>query len=98
MPIDYDDHDNVDDNEDHLQVLTDPHSPGQFRVNGPFKNLPEFSQVRFHGDNIRKSFEKKELITFVEVAQIDNSHQIVYRRSYSLRNRRRPTDEMINIR
>ena len=42
--------DNVDDNEDHLQVLSDPHSPAQFRVNGPFKNLPEFSQVRFHGD------------------------------------------------
>ena len=42
--------DYVDDNGDHLQVLSDPHSPAQFRVNGPFKNLPEFSQVRFHGD------------------------------------------------
>ena len=26
------------------QVLTDPHSPSQFRVNGPFANLKEFSQ------------------------------------------------------
>ncbi|MDP1707239.1 MAG: M13 family metallopeptidase, partial [bacterium] len=24
------------------QVLTDPHSPGQFRINGPASNLPEF--------------------------------------------------------
>jgi len=24
------------------QVLTDPHSPGQFRINGPCSNLPEF--------------------------------------------------------
>ena len=73
--------DNVDDNEDHLQVLTDPHSPGQFRVNGPFKNLREFSQVRYHADNIWKSFKKKELIIFVGVGQIDNSDQIIYRQS-----------------
>jgi len=26
------------------RVLTDPHSPGNFRVNGPFANMPEFSQ------------------------------------------------------
>jgi len=26
------------------QVLTDPHSPGIYRVNGPFANMPEFSQ------------------------------------------------------
>jgi putative endopeptidase len=25
-----------------MQVLTDPHSPAKFRVNGPFSNLPEF--------------------------------------------------------
>jgi predicted metalloendopeptidase len=24
------------------QVLTNPHSPGKFRVNGPFSNMPEF--------------------------------------------------------
>eukprot|EP00092_Neocalanus_flemingeri_P076808 GFUD01095301.1.p1 GENE.GFUD01095301.1~~GFUD01095301.1.p1 ORF type:complete len:774 (+),score=162.06 GFUD01095301.1:198-2519(+) len=26
------------------QVLTDPHSPAQFRVNGPFANMPQFGQ------------------------------------------------------
>jgi len=26
------------------QVLTDPHSPGIYRVNGPFANMPEFAQ------------------------------------------------------
>lgn len=26
------------------RVLTDPHSPGIFRVNGPFANMPEFAQ------------------------------------------------------
>merc|ERR1711970_786605 len=26
------------------RVLTDPHSPSQFRVNGPFANMPEFAQ------------------------------------------------------
>jgi membrane metallo-endopeptidase-like protein 1 len=26
------------------RVLTDPHSPARFRVNGPLRNLPEFSQ------------------------------------------------------
>eukprot|EP00092_Neocalanus_flemingeri_P016471 GFUD01017824.1.p1 GENE.GFUD01017824.1~~GFUD01017824.1.p1 ORF type:complete len:761 (-),score=194.29 GFUD01017824.1:231-2513(-) len=26
------------------QVLTDPHSPAVFRVNGPFANMPEFAQ------------------------------------------------------
>jgi predicted metalloendopeptidase len=25
-----------------MQVLTDPHSPGEFRINGPASNLPEF--------------------------------------------------------
>ena len=25
-----------------MQVLTDPHSPGNFRINGPVSNLPEF--------------------------------------------------------
>jgi putative endopeptidase len=27
------------------QVLTDPHSPGQFRTNGPLMNMPEFYQA-----------------------------------------------------
>jgi putative endopeptidase len=27
------------------RLLTDPHSPGQFRVNGPLSNLPEFSEA-----------------------------------------------------
>ena len=26
------------------QVLTDPHSPTVYRVNGPFSNLPQFAQ------------------------------------------------------
>jgi len=26
------------------QVLTDPHSPQRFRINGPFSNMPEFGQ------------------------------------------------------
>lgn len=25
------------------QILTDPHAPGRFRVNGPFSNMPEFA-------------------------------------------------------
>ena len=28
-----------------LQVNTDPHSPAQFRVNGPLSNLPEFFEA-----------------------------------------------------
>ena len=27
-----------------IQVLTDPHSPASFRVNGPFSNLAEFAR------------------------------------------------------
>ena len=27
------------------QVLTDPHSPGRFRCNGPLSNMPEFVQA-----------------------------------------------------
>jgi putative endopeptidase len=28
-----------------MLVATDPHSPGQFRVNGPLSNMPEFAQA-----------------------------------------------------
>jgi putative endopeptidase len=28
-----------------VQVATDPHSPGRFRVNGPLANMPEFAQA-----------------------------------------------------
>lgn len=28
-----------------LQIQTDPHSPGQFRVNGPLSNMPEFAKA-----------------------------------------------------
>jgi putative endopeptidase len=28
-----------------VQVATDPHSPGRFRVNGPLSNMPEFAQA-----------------------------------------------------
>ena len=28
-----------------MQVATDPHSPGRFRVNGPLANMPEFAQA-----------------------------------------------------
>lgn len=28
-----------------LQIRTDPHSPGKFRVNGPLSNMPEFAQA-----------------------------------------------------
>jgi len=28
-----------------IQALTDPHSPGIYRINGPASNLPEFYEV-----------------------------------------------------
>jgi putative endopeptidase len=28
-----------------LQIQTDPHSPGKFRVNGPLSNMPEFAKA-----------------------------------------------------
>lgn len=28
-----------------LQIQTDPHSPGQFRVNGPLSNMPQFAKA-----------------------------------------------------
>jgi putative endopeptidase len=28
-----------------LQIATDPHSPGQFRVNGPLSNMPQFARA-----------------------------------------------------
>jgi len=28
-----------------LQIQTDPHSPGQFRVNGPLSNMPQFAKT-----------------------------------------------------
>jgi putative endopeptidase len=28
-----------------LQIATDPHSPGKFRVNGPLSNMPEFAKT-----------------------------------------------------
>ena len=28
-----------------LQIQTDPHSPGQFRINGPLSNMPEFARA-----------------------------------------------------
>jgi len=31
--------------QERLQINTDPHSPAQFRVNGPLSNLPEFSDA-----------------------------------------------------
>ena len=107
MPIDHDDHDNVDDNEDHLQVLTDPHSPGQFRVNGPFKNLREFSQVRCHGDDIWKSFKKKEHLW--ELGKLTILIKLFIGKVWSRTSLQRyscqkpflamwPTDKMINIR
>nr|MBA3657781.1 M13 family peptidase [Gemmatimonadaceae bacterium] len=28
-----------------LMIRTDPHSPGQFRINGPLSNMPEFARA-----------------------------------------------------
>jgi len=36
---------NVRDEAMKVQINTDPHSPGHFRVNGPFSNMPEFAQA-----------------------------------------------------
>ncbi|HQU07830.1 MAG: hypothetical protein B7X04_01100 [Parcubacteria group bacterium 21-54-25] len=40
-----------------MQVLTDPHSPGVFRVNGPASNLPEFYEAFSvkKGDNLYRA-------------------------------------------
>jgi predicted metalloendopeptidase len=35
----------VRDEEQKLRLNTDPHSPAQFRVNGPLANLPEFQKA-----------------------------------------------------
>ena len=31
--------------EDRLRVLTDPHSPGKYRVDGVVQNMPEFQKA-----------------------------------------------------
>jgi putative endopeptidase len=36
---------NVRDETMKVQINTDPHSPGRWRVNGPFSNMPEFAQA-----------------------------------------------------
>ena len=36
---------NVRDEAMKVQINTDPHSPGHFRVNGPFSNMPEFAEA-----------------------------------------------------
>jgi len=36
---------NVRDETMKVQINTDPHSPGRWRVNGPFSNMPEFAEA-----------------------------------------------------
>jgi len=33
-----------------MRIMTDPHSPAQFRVNGPLANMPEFFEAFACGD------------------------------------------------
>jgi putative endopeptidase len=52
---------NIRDEAQNQQVLTDPHSPGKFRTNGPVSNMPEFYKA-FNceqGDNMVRSDENR---------------------------------------